>query len=107
MQHDPHGFSPYLHVGASGEHAEDIHSKIVEDVLMLRAEGVNSVQDNDLDVVVRFSLHELNERLGRGCREQKVGQEGMSRRIGRQNTFDGYWILRKGCEDRGSFVFNG
>lgn len=82
MQNDPHGFFPYLHVGASGEHAEDIHSKIVEDVLMLRAEGVNSVQDNDLDVVVRFFLHELDECLGRGCKSVRRGcQEGSEDRI--------------------------
>ena len=60
MQHDPHGFSPHLHVGASREHAEDIHSKIIEDVLVLRAEGVNSVKNNDLDVIVRFFLHEFD-----------------------------------------------
>lgn len=72
MQHDPYGFSPHLRVGASCEHAEDIHGKIVEDVLVLRAEGVNSVKNNDLDVIVRFFLHELNECLGCGCRGQYV-----------------------------------
>jgi len=107
MQHDPHGFFPYLHVGASREHVEDIHDKIVEDVLVLRAEGVDSVQDNDLDVVVRFFLHQFNERLGCGCREQEDSKEGMSRGIGRENTFYSYWILCEGCEDRGGFVFDG
>lgn len=75
MQHDPYGFSPHLRVGASCEHAEDIHGKIVEDVLVLRAEGVNSVKNNDLDVIVRFFLHELNECLGRGCRGQSVRRD--------------------------------
>ena len=66
MQRNSHGLSPYLHVGASREHSEDVHGEIVEDVLVLRAEGVDSVQDNDLDIIVRFFLHELDERLGCG-----------------------------------------
>ena len=52
VQRNSHGLSPYLHVGAGRKHPEDVHGKIVEDMLVLRAEGVDSIQDNDLDIVV-------------------------------------------------------
>jgi hypothetical protein len=74
---------------------------------VLRAEGVNSVQDDDLDVVVRFFLHELDKRLGCSCRGQEISKEGMLRGTIRENTFYSHWILREGCEDRSGFVFDG
>ena len=78
MERNPHGLSPHLHVGAGCEHAEDVHCEIVEDVLVFRAEAVDSVQDNNLDVVVRFFLHELDERLGGGCGGHEINSERMS-----------------------------
>jgi hypothetical protein len=107
MQRNPNGLSSYLHVGAGREHSEDVHGEMVEDVLVLRAEGVNSVQDNDLDVVIRFFLHELDERLGCGCKVEEVGKKECRDGIRREGTFYSRWILCKGCEDCGGFVLDG
>jgi len=42
----------YNHINIPCKNLKDIHDKTVEDMAMLRTQGVEAVQDNELDVVI-------------------------------------------------------
>jgi hypothetical protein len=61
LQSDTEPFSLDLHIGARQD-LENVHNETIQDVREFFAESVDSVEDDELDVVVGF----LDEQFGKG-----------------------------------------
>lgn len=79
LQRDPQGLPPDLHVRAR-KHTQNVHHKLVEDVLVLVVEGGDAREDDRFDVVGRLLEDERDEAPGSSWKDTSAGVEDAQER---------------------------
>ena len=86
------GFPADFQVSRAGEDLEDVHDEGVDDMTVLGAEGVETVEDDELGMVVRLLLDKTDVARCGGCVEIQSEQRDFTTNVYVPVTAAGFWV---------------